>query len=255
MCASNLHILNGRAFGDIFGKHTCFQYNGNSVVDYCIVSESLFRNVLFFHVQELKPLLNDHAVITTKLYAKYRSDQRNVNTKCINMPQTYVWNEESSFLFSKALGSKCTREKISSVLNYSYSDNVAKALTAFNDIIDAGRKIALRKKVNIKGKKIIPKKKWFDDDLQSLHKELVRKSGSYSKHPDDPVIGGSFFKFRKMYSQVYKQKKRALKRNSIAKLDKLSKNEPSEYWKLVKIDEVSPDIWISHFTKLCSIKY
>ena len=46
--ASNLHILNGRAFGEIFGKHTYFQYNGNSVVDYCIVSESLFRNVLFF---------------------------------------------------------------------------------------------------------------------------------------------------------------------------------------------------------------
>ena len=57
-------MLNGRAFGDIFGKHTCFQYNGNSAVDYCIVSESLFRNVLFFHFQELKSLLSDHAVIT-----------------------------------------------------------------------------------------------------------------------------------------------------------------------------------------------
>ena len=32
----------------IFGQQTCFQYNGNSVVDNCIVSESLFRNVLFF---------------------------------------------------------------------------------------------------------------------------------------------------------------------------------------------------------------
>ena len=109
------------------------------------------------------------------------------------MPQTYVWNEESSLLFSKALGSKCIREKISSVLNSSYSDNVANALTVFNDIIDAGCKIALRKKLNVKGKKIIPKKKWSDDDLQSIHKELVRKSKSYSKHPDDPVIRGSFF--------------------------------------------------------------
>ena len=58
-----------------------------------------------------------------------------------------------------------------------------------------------------------------------------------------------------MYSQVCKQKKRAFKRNIIAKLDKLSKNEPSEYWKLVKIDKISPDIWNSHFTKLCSVKY
>ena len=44
--------------------------------------------MFFVHVQELKPLLNDHAMILTKLNAKYRSDQRNVNTKCINMPQT-----------------------------------------------------------------------------------------------------------------------------------------------------------------------
>ena len=77
MCASNLHILNGRAFGGIFGKHTCFQYNGNSVVDYCIVSE-FSEMCYFFHVQELKSLLSDHAVITKTLYAKYRSDQRSV---------------------------------------------------------------------------------------------------------------------------------------------------------------------------------
>ena len=89
---------------------------------------------------------------------------------------TYVWNEESSFLISKALGSKCIREKIISFFfNFSCSDNVANALTAFNDITDAGCKITFRKKINVKGKKRIPKKKWFDEDLQSLHKELARK--------------------------------------------------------------------------------
>ena len=45
--ASYLYILNGRTFGDILGKYTCFLYNGNSVIDYCMVSESLFRkNIL-----------------------------------------------------------------------------------------------------------------------------------------------------------------------------------------------------------------
>ena len=36
-----------------------FEYNGNSVIDYCMVSKSLFRNVLYFHVQGAKPLLSD----------------------------------------------------------------------------------------------------------------------------------------------------------------------------------------------------
>ena len=40
--ASNLNILSGRTFGDVFGKYTCFQYNGNSVIDHFMVSESLF---------------------------------------------------------------------------------------------------------------------------------------------------------------------------------------------------------------------
>ena len=41
--ASYLYILNGRTFGDIVGKYTCFLYYGNSVIDYCMASESLFR--------------------------------------------------------------------------------------------------------------------------------------------------------------------------------------------------------------------
>ena len=53
------------------------------------------------------------------------------------------------------------------------------------------------------------KKKWFSIKLQDLHKELVRKSVSYSKYPDDLVIWGSFFKFRKMYSHACQKKKRA----------------------------------------------
>ena len=67
-----------------------------------------------------------------------------------------------------------------------------------------------------------------------MHKELVRKSVSYSKYPDDLVIRGSFFKYRKMYSHACKKKKQAFKRNILEKLDNLSKNDPSEYWKLVK---------------------
>ena len=49
--AANMLILNGRTFGDSFGNYTCFQYNGNSVVDLCIVSETLYRCILFFQVK------------------------------------------------------------------------------------------------------------------------------------------------------------------------------------------------------------
>ena len=42
LCISNqLRILNGRTCGDSSGKFTCFNYAGNSVVDYFIASERL----------------------------------------------------------------------------------------------------------------------------------------------------------------------------------------------------------------------
>ena len=44
---ANLSISNGKTFGDMLGKYTSFQYNGNRVVDYCIVSDDIIESVLF----------------------------------------------------------------------------------------------------------------------------------------------------------------------------------------------------------------
>ena len=56
-----------QTFGDRFGKYTSFQYNGNSVVDYGIVSDCLVDNVLYFHVHDHIPHLSDHAKLSMKL--------------------------------------------------------------------------------------------------------------------------------------------------------------------------------------------
>ena len=69
--SSNLKILNGRCLGDITGKFTSFQYNGNSVVDYGIVSDSFLAKVLFFHVHDPLPYLSDHAKITVQVGANF----------------------------------------------------------------------------------------------------------------------------------------------------------------------------------------
>jgi hypothetical protein len=51
--------LNGRTFGDMFGKPTCYTTNGTlSVVDY-IVSEDILSHVLYFSVNDFNPILSD----------------------------------------------------------------------------------------------------------------------------------------------------------------------------------------------------
>ena len=56
---ANLSILNGKTCGDMLGKYTSFQYNGNSVLYYCIFSDDIIESVLFFHVHSHIPRLTD----------------------------------------------------------------------------------------------------------------------------------------------------------------------------------------------------
>ena len=53
-----LRILNGHTFGDTQGMFTSYKYNGNSVVDYMITSESLLSQSLYFNVSLNKPRLS-----------------------------------------------------------------------------------------------------------------------------------------------------------------------------------------------------
>ena len=57
MCKSlDLCIANGRKTGDSFGKYTCIKWNGNSVVDYLLVSKYIFYQVPIFKVGYYQPL-------------------------------------------------------------------------------------------------------------------------------------------------------------------------------------------------------
>ena len=60
---SQLRILNGRSFGDSQGMYTSSNYNGNSVVDYMLVSENLLSRILYFNVALNIPRLSDHSKI------------------------------------------------------------------------------------------------------------------------------------------------------------------------------------------------
>ena len=73
MCKSfDLSIVNGR-FGDDkeIGDYTCYNKNGGrSTVDYAIVSNNIFENILNFNVDTFDNCLSDvHCPITLSLHA------------------------------------------------------------------------------------------------------------------------------------------------------------------------------------------
>ena len=64
MCKSlGLLILNGRKVGDLYGAYTSFQWNGSSVVDYVLASNSIYSSVSYFKVGNYIPWLSDHCAL------------------------------------------------------------------------------------------------------------------------------------------------------------------------------------------------
>ena len=68
--SNNLCILNGRNKGGAKGEFTSFNYKGSSVIDYGIVSNSLFLKVVYFKVHKLS-LTSSHCPISFAIRTKW----------------------------------------------------------------------------------------------------------------------------------------------------------------------------------------
>ena len=58
-----LRICNGRMLGDTLGSYTCYKWNGNSTVDYCLASPGVYNKISSFQVDTWLPHLSDHCPI------------------------------------------------------------------------------------------------------------------------------------------------------------------------------------------------
>ena len=267
---ANLNILNGKTFGDRFGKYTSFQYNGNSVVDYCIVSEGLIEHVLYFHVHDHIPHLSDHAKLSVKLSASIpETSGLSENITCHQMPKSYKWFKDSPFLFQRAFDTDDVKQLVRKFMESSFAiDNdvlsIDQAVENFNSIIYTACSKSLKQSKGVSNRKC-KSKKWFDYDLFKMRRECIRKSALYSRYPNDPTIRGSFFKFRKLYNRCCKKKCKEFKTTLITQLDNMYENDPEAYWKLLKglkeesnvsdpSQSVAAEDWLQHFSSLYDIK-
>ena len=113
MCKGlDLTIINGRKTGDIFGKFTCFQWNGNSVVDYVITSGQISQKIPNFWVGEFIPWLSDHCPLnfTLELKSPERSPP-NITNRMDDAPTHFTWSNKSMTDFNNHLNTvDCTQQ-------------------------------------------------------------------------------------------------------------------------------------------------
>ena len=97
-----LRILNGRMFGDLFGKFTCYRPQGSSCVDYCAISPELFSNVRYFQVKPILPMFSDHTPISLCLKVNATISSQKSNYDFLPKPDKIKWDKTlaEKFIFN-----------------------------------------------------------------------------------------------------------------------------------------------------------
>ena len=256
MCKSlELCIANGRKTGDPFGNYTCIKWNGNSVVDYLLISKNIFDLVLTFKIGQYQPMLSDHCPL------KYCLEiPKNINDimeeSLHSTPRNFLWSDEGTAKFLDCLKSDNAQNQLDAILESDFSDpNII-----VDDLTDFLTKTA--KKCNIKQVRhsnsvsnLNPP--WFNTDCVNLKKKIVSLGKKVNQDPNNSDLKMSLIKQKKLLKNTIRKSKSSYK-ESILEQMKWSNKQSKKFWKLLGkleysrenqtfIKGISADKWKTHF--------
>ena len=84
-------MLNGRVIGDIQGAYTSYQYNGAQVIDYCLVSYALFKDIVYFKVLQPSHLSDHTPVSVCKDGQVYKCPELNTGNSHRKITNGFKW--------------------------------------------------------------------------------------------------------------------------------------------------------------------
>ena len=227
--ATRSYIANGRTVGDLLGKFTCHETRGSSTVDYAIVNENLKPFVRSFQV--LDPNTgSDHSAIKLELALPKNHNQLKPKNTLSDLQPKIIWNEETKTKFSEKINSPPTLKKVQELQSAldSTNDNIEEVVSEFIKIVTPDS--AKNRPKNMRKK---APKKWYDLTCYEMSKRLKNVAKLYAKSPTNPHLRGSLCKTRKEYKKLLKLKKTEWRKEMISKLEKLEKEKPKEYWKII----------------------
>ena len=255
ICRSNdLTIANGRTMGDIFGKYTCHQKRGSSVVDYLITPYKSLPNLLEFRVGDIQPLLSDHCPIMATIALNSvlkRSLEKEVEME--NLPEKHIWNAASSETFTNMLKSEEYKLKVQTLL----SKNDLKMTDIKDLLMDTARASKIRKTRSRTANN--NNQPWFDEECQDVKKDILSCGKSLRLNPQDVENREKLYVLKRKLRNMVKKKKNEYKKSIINNMCSELKSGPQkEYWRQLKKLEVKtneqkyiPDFTlISHFKEL-----
>ena len=258
--SSQLAILNGRCIGDLSGKFTCHKENGQSTVDYHIVSKCLFKSIQYFRVHDLS-MWSDHCPVSSSIQLGKLVQNTKPKIKMCKAPSVFVWDENSEENFKISLNVQKHLIDNFMVRQYGHTSTDSDQIAGdFNELINELAKPALkRRKVKTTKKKPVL---GYNKSCEEVREHLLYIKTLVERYPTNRDIKRSYYQTRKIFYKKLKQTESAFKKSVLLKLSHMKDSSPTEYWKLLKTlqkqkndnaDAISADTWYSHFKGLLQV--
>ena len=280
-----LRICNGRKLGDIVGNYTCYKYNGQSVVDYCLASPEVFNKLGSFKVHNLLPHLSDHCAISVTLATDIHLTCPAIssNYNFIDIPRKLNWSAKIKDKFENLIQLGESKTFLSNFANNQVNQDQSSidlATKFFTDFLINSATLADSETLKIcfqgstkstkpnwkfnKKQRKVKLPKWHDLTCEDLKKKIQHTSLLLKKFPKNPYLLGCLNSEQKQYKKLVKKKHKDFINSMFTELDQLHSSNPRGYMTLVKslrdgsFDKkvsdnssfISPDRWKEHFTNL-----
>ena len=275
-----LRICNGRKLGDILGSYTCYTPNGQSCVDYCLVSPSLYDSVRTLSIGDPVLTLSDHCPVRVVLKVQCVSRIFTDNYVFIDKPHKLAWSKDTSYKFENILQSKVFADKFhkfgSENIGFSQKE-IDRATIELTDLlvdgvlqadITATPDITRKTEKKAGGRKVLKKRvdhpKWHDISCAEAHRTVVTTAKLLKNDQTNLFLRSKLRKDTKIYNKLVKSKQKQFVENMFTELDTMQNNNPRGYMQLIKsmrdgsFDKSAPDDtagvsltqWYTHFSNL-----
>lgn len=266
LCSSfEMSIINGRKIGDSFGRKTCYNWNGSSVVDYVISSNNLFDTIRYFYISSLFPTFSIHCPLSFGLNFKTMFSRcSNHETNTHQITYKYKWSETANGSFLKTLKSDFLLSKVNILKTdiEANSDSTQQLLEKVNSLFDfAADMSGLKIKTKSGGRTISKSKPWFDTDCKEKKIQVDKFAKFVKRHHNDQELNTLLYKHKKQYKQLVKSKRRSYKHSIVNDIKSAGYNPKTLWSKITNLHNMETDdshdtshisttSWLDHFSKL-----
>jgi hypothetical protein len=241
---TGLRILNGRIGEDAgIGKYTFVGHRGCSLVDYVIVSETVYPFFTSFVVHDPNPL-SDHCLIEcvceNNINLQNHQPVYDVNDDgYVTIDSKYIWNTELKENYISALSDDVVADKLSDLTiktrNAVSLNDIESNLFDFGNILHSVTDNLFKKNIGKKNDKAITKKNnvWFDDDCEVKRNDFMLFLNRYRncKTDENRVL---LVKARSDYKTALKSAKRKYNIDRTKTLETYRRTNAKLYWNMLK---------------------